>query len=328
MSLVCFTIKMHWEPFCNSNTWVIDDRSLKEQLLSKIRNWWNSFECNIFPGPQPISIERKHMQILRNESFWVCAKTDGVRYILACVAHNGNNYCFLINRKKDIFLLNFTMPVELFLGTVLDGELVKTHSGMYDFLVYDCVIYNGISMTQSPHSERIRVASQVCSSIVTQSSPFSLHAKVFYDFKQMESYVDSVVPTLNHNTDGYIFTPETDPIRSGTHNNMFKWKEQSKNTVDFLVERNYNRTLQNPYMYVLKISKGRGCVVVHGACFQNPQQLDLHKNAIVECEFNGQNTWSALLIRTDKSHANNFLTYQKTLLNIKENIQVPEFFQG
>ena len=52
----------------------------------------------IFPGPQPISIERKHFKALKNEKYVVCGKTDGVRHALVCTMFNGKKVCALLNR--------------------------------------------------------------------------------------------------------------------------------------------------------------------------------------------------------------------------------------
>ena len=82
---------MEWTYFCKSNTWEIKDKKIKDDLLKIIREWWNSFECNVFPGPQPVSIERKHITKLKQDDFWVCAKTDGLRYIFACIEYDNSS---------------------------------------------------------------------------------------------------------------------------------------------------------------------------------------------------------------------------------------------
>ena len=139
----------------------------------------------------------------------------------------------------------------------------------------------------------------------------------------MSEYLQFMVPSLNHDTDGYIFTPENEPVRSGTHPSMFKWKEQLKNTVDFLV-------IKTDRDYIMKIAKGKQQIVLHDQRIRivdkKMEQL-LKEPRIIECKYLSEGLWEGLFIRTDKIHPNNMLTYKKTLLNISENIQIGEFME-
>ena len=46
---------------------------------------------------------------------------------------------------------------------------------------------------------------------------------------------------------------------------------------------------------------------------------------IVECELVGEENWRALKRRDDKTHANSRKVYYRTLVNLKENIEIQEF---
>lgn len=317
---------MQWISFCNNNTWQITSCSIVDGLLKMIRNHWNQFECNIFPGPQPISIERSHFQTLKENSYWVCAKTDGVRYILACLYYGGQNYMFLINRKKEVFLLNFEIDIEAFKGTILDGELVRNNAtNAYEYHMYDVTTIYGKDVTNLKHHERIQHIMQFSSNIRSTNvkPPFDIKIKTFFPLNQMKKYVDDIVPTLTHDIDGYIFTPDDDPVKSGTHDRMFKWKERMKNTVDFIVDKK-NKSEDE---YVLKISKGKYATCLHDqkVILSDSLKSQISTKTIIECQYVSQNVWKALWVRKDKNHPNNYLTYTKTLLNIRENIQVQEF---
>ena len=324
----CKTNSIEWVRFCNEYTWKIKDEQLKNDLLVKIRKWWNQFECNIFPGPQPISIERSHFIQLKSKPYWVCAKTDGVRYIFVCTYLNNIPYCCLINRKKDTYMLKCNINKEAFQGTVLDGELVLNNRGQYEYLVYDSTIVCGADCTQKPHSERIKAALSIVDYVNQKNTQPKMHIsiKTFYPLHKMEEYVQCIVPKLDHSMDGYIFTPEHEPVKSGTHVTMFKWKEQMKNTVDFLISKSEHEH----HKYIMKIARGKQLITL----FDNhlrvvdpkmDKQLSIEPR-IVECKYVHENTWEALFIRTDKIHPNNMLTYKKTLLNISENIQLNEFY--
>jgi hypothetical protein len=50
---------------------------------------------------------------------------------------------------------------------------------------------------------------------------------------------------------------------------------------------------------------------------------DLPDGAIVECGY-GDLGWFVEKVRTDKTHANNRRTYFRTIVNLRENIQLSE----
>lgn len=312
---------------CNTTTWKITDTNVKNDLMQEIRTWWNQFECNIFPGPQPISIERKHLSLLRENPYWVCVKSDGLRYLFVCTTYKNKPYCYCINRRKDIYLLNFEIISDAFNGTILDGELIQnSESGVYEFMVYDSTIVCGTSTTQMPHSERIEQAMRVVDFIKYKptETPFEVKLKIFYPVSDMKTYIDKVVPTIKHEIDGYVFTPENEPVKSGTHYTMFKWKERDRNTVDFWIEKHKHISRK----YVMKISKGKSMHVMLDNVVHLPPEIEhkiQEKACVVECKYIGPNEWLAVLIRTDKIHPNNYLTWTKTLLNIEEDIQLEEF---
>ena len=317
---------MEWVSFCNNDTWQVTSCTIIDGLLKMIRTHWNQFECNIFPGPQPISIERAHFETLKNNPYWVCAKTDGVRYILACLHYQNQNYMFFINRKKEVFLLNFEIDSESFNGTILDGELVKNNeTNTYEYHMYDVTTISGKDVTNLKHHERIQHIMQFSSSIRTSNvkPPFDIKVKTFFPLDKMKTYVNELVPTLTHDIDGYIFTPDNDPVKSGTHDKMFKWKERLKNTVDFIVERN-NKSERE---FVLKISKGRyaTCLYDQQVILSDSLKSQIKPKTVVECQYVSPNVWKGLWVRTDKNHPNNYLTYTKTVFNIHENIQLLEF---
>lgn len=326
----------------------VTDARIRHDILQQIRIWWGKFERNIFPGPKPVSIERAHLPVLQESFYWVCAKTDGVRYIFACLTLENKYWVVMVNRKSDMFLLDFELPIDAYKGTVLDGEFIVNKHGLYEFAVYDCVIYNGISQMQECHYTRIKAAESICFSIKTNSknsrkTSIHVHTKVFYPFSQMNHYIQFVTPFLSYTIDGYVFTPNHEPIKSGTHDTMFKWKEQHKNTVDFLIEPNYYYNPSNPKghhqghqpshqpganaqkPFVMKISKGKQLTMLSSETFLNTHNLVIQNRAIVECMYKGNHTWEGLWIRYDKNHPNSFLTYEKTLLNIQENICLHEF---
>jgi mRNA guanylyltransferase len=304
---------MEWSSCLGFDTWKLMDETIKQRIMRQVRVWWGvGPNTTHFPGPQPVSIERKDLSRIKRENYWVCVKSDGFRYLLVFLRIENNNYTVLINRKQDMYLLDMQTVESAFEGTVLDGELVNNGR---EFMVYDTTVVCGRSVVNEPHS--VRLAASMCVVDFVRDSGVDVQTKLFYPARDMKQYVDYVTPTITHGIDGYIFTPEDCGVRSGTHFGMFKWKEQYKNTVDFHVTpRGEVSISRGRHLHRLPIGVELGNGIT---------TADLP--AIVESRFVNKNKWEALLIRKDKTYPNNELTYTKTLLNIQENIQMEELCQ-
>jgi hypothetical protein len=336
---------MQWVSFCDKKTWLLNDE-IRQKIQMKINNLWGVAKNNHFLGPQPVSIERKHLKRLFNENYWVCEKTDGERFLLVAVnieepVKNKENvfgplistlYVVMVNRKNEMFLINTNLDKKIGNGTILDGELVKTFSGKYNFIVYDCVSSFGDSNVKKEFKDRIDKAVFVVSNM-GKNNLFDIKIKQFSPMSNMKEYVQKVIPKLTHLVDGYIFTPNDIPIRSGTHFDMFKWKEKHKNTVDFLFSNGNFRKQQSTYVYIVAVMKDRRQTILNNVVVHLDSSLhsdiQLHNTTVIECEYTcdlqGKEIWKGLFVRKDKSYPNNMLTYTKTKLNIFEAIELSEF---
>lgn len=265
----------------------------------------NSWKCegDRFPGPQPVSIERRHFPLLRKQPYLVCEKTDGTRhFLLSC-----QEGVFLVNRAFNIEPVKIRIPKD----TLLDGELVKSKSGRFLFMVYDAVIIKGEDLTNFDLKLRLSKAQAVTKAIIkTASAPFEVRVKTMWPLEDL-----SKMPSLNdfeYETDGVVMTPVKEPIRMGTHETMFKWKPHERITIDFQLKNGTELFVQD-----------RGEPYKEAVLHLHNRRPDLVDGTIVECGY-GELGWFVEKIRTDKTHANNRRTYFRTIVNIRENIQFAE----
>lgn len=243
-----------------------------------------------FPGPQPVSIERKHIPLLSKNEYLVCEKTDGVRHFLACFTTKSENkkICALVNRSFDYELFPLTVPRD----TLLDGELLGNV-----YIIHDAMWIQGRDLRQMSLVDRLAHAKALVKVIL----PIP---KLRVVCKNMIPYKEMCTLKLGEQTDGVIFTPVNEPVRMGTHRTLFKWKPRERITIDFLL-RNGNLCIQ------------------HESKLLGVQKSSEKEEGIYECSFDGT-AWIPILKRTDKSHPNNKRTYERTLVNIQENIQFCE----
>lgn len=267
-----------------------------------IQKAWKSSDASRFPGPQPVSIERRHFPLLKKQPYVVCEKTDGTRN-------------FLLSFEDGVFLVNRafqTVPVKVRIpkDTLLDGELVTAKNGKVLFMVYDAVLVKGENLCAKPLNARLDAARAVVKAIIkTASAPLEVRVKTMID-------LGSPIPDLNsfdYETDGLVFTPVKEPIRMGTHETMFKWKPRERITVDFIIQKGKELLIQdqNQLHYAAEMH-------LHNC------RPDLPDGLVVECGY-GHVGWFVEKVRTDKTYPNNKRTFTRTCVNLQEAIQLEEF---
>lgn len=264
-----------------------------------IQKSWGSQDLDRFPGPQPISIERKHFAVLQSQSYVVCEKTDGVRHMLVCYEDaNGKKLCALVDRAFHVTYTTLTVPRD----TILDGELLDSV-----YYVYDAIRIKGEDLRNKKLTERLAKARAVVKMILKQPQ---LQVKV----KDMVPLAQVSTIQLSEKSDGLIFTPVNEPIRIGTHETLFKWKPHHHITIDFLVKNGKDLYIQDRQAGLRK-------------------EAELHLSTrpykdgtIIECDYRKLG-WFPVKERPDKTYPNNRRTFDRTIVNLRENIKLEEFYQ-
>lgn len=230
----------------------------------------------LFMGAKPSSFTLENVLQFDplNEKYSVTVKADGERFLFFI----SNNELFLVNSNFNVF------PLEIHIeetsnnmnGSILDGEYVTR---LNQFLIFDIFfygskdvrglyLYNGKSeRTESRYDYMSRFMEFFTSvkTIKKSSShatdlPFSIRIKkyIFYDEYEsnLEFYNDSMRmlnTSYDYGTDGLIFTPcsLSYPLYGGTFKETIKWKPESENTIDFLVEFTEQRKIVANVTYVI-----------------------------------------------------------------------------
>ncbi|CAG8960369.1 hypothetical protein HYFRA_00012444 [Hymenoscyphus fraxineus] len=216
-----------------------------------------------FPGAQPVSFSRRHLEELMREDYYVCEKSDGMRYLLYLTEDpNGQEAQFLIDRRNEFWLiptsgLHFPIPKnvqEFHRKTLIDGELVfdKLPNGQMQpkYLVFDCLILDGNSLMSRTLDKRLAYFKE---RIMT---PYEALLKEYPEEKQFQHFImemkamqlsyaiefmfTKVLPELPHGNDGLIFTCRTSEYKHGTDQHILKWKPELENSIDFRLRLEFN----------------------------------------------------------------------------------------
>ena len=274
----------------------------------------------IFPGSQPVSIERKHFNTLCSQPYVVCEKTDGIRCMLLAFMFEGRKTCVYLNRALEMFLcpLNFRKPVYEGNGTILEGELYED-----TFMIYDALVVSGKGVGHLDFLERLEHIENLMKMLtVLKYDPIKLQIKTFHVLTDFKKFMEEYLPTVSQEMDGLIFTPIKTWVKTGTHETMFKWKPRDKNTIDFQMKWVDDKWK----LYVQE----KGKLIFESLL--NPTQVPewVKDGAIVECQYMFEDSpmwWKPLKARTDKTFPNSRRTFYRTLVNIREDIKMEEFLK-
>lgn len=174
----------------------VDDPEFCDLMRSRLYDQLGSTSSpHIFPGGQPVSFESRHLSILETEDYYVCEKSDGVRYLLYFCSPPSGPAAFLIDRN---YVFRYLGPLVLpgkdlktpHEETLLDGELLvdtyedvvetkgveKVKEDIYDldgekeevpkkttkkrkvtsFMIFDCLLVNGRNVIHESLPNRLK----------------------------------------------------------------------------------------------------------------------------------------------------------------------------
>lgn len=291
------------------------------QILGEYRQLHG--KTHVFPGSNPVSIERRHYSLLLKETYLVTEKTNGVRYMMFVKMIGGVKVVALINRRQDVCVLDITLPDMWYNGTILDGEVaVNKQTQADDFLVFDVLFVNGRDVSNDSFTNRCNVFHHTLQVDYSGSprplDPLTIHMKTFTPLEKFEDFLRHYDQVQRfYDTDGLVFTPESSRVIPGKNENMFKWKLRNYNTCDFLIK--IQKDSVSAFVYNVPEKKMRYVTKL-------AMLPDMESNDVWECQYERfSKSWKPLLKRTDKKYPNALETYNGTLINIQENIKIFEF---
>ncbi|CZT03547.1 probable mRNA-capping enzyme subunit alpha [Rhynchosporium agropyri] len=212
-----------------------------------------------FPGAQPVSFARRHLEALTKQDYYVCEKSDGMRYLLYLTEDDkGGEIHYLIDRKNDYWFiptgaLHFPIPNDqqgFHTRTLIDGELVldEVHGGPKQpkYLVFDCMVLDGNSLMERTLDKRLAYFTERIFKPYQdllkeypeerQYQHFIMELKAMQFSYAVEMMFRQILPTLPHGNDGLIFTCRMSDYKHGTDQNILKWKPELENSIDFRLQ--------------------------------------------------------------------------------------------
>lgn len=208
-----------------------------------------------FPGAQPVSFAKRHLEELQRRDYYVCEKSDGIRCLMYLTSGDSaeKEVVYLIDRKNDYYCVpDLHFPLEesqqdFHVNTVVDGELVMDVEAnsvpVMRYLVFDCLVLDGQNLMHRTLDKRLayfkakvfdpysNLYKQYPEEI--QYLPFQVEFKSMEVGYGIEMMFKDKLPRLKHGNDGLIFTCRTTEYKFGTDHHILKWKSENENSIDF-----------------------------------------------------------------------------------------------
>jgi hypothetical protein len=209
-----------------------------------------------FPGSVPCSLMASDIDRLYDPQFYWCIapKTNGLRFLFIGLTFHQQQLLVLINRAQDIYIVRLPAPMAMFDGTILDGELVILNDGTFSLLIFDAILVCGVPCAEYNYLVRLQLAELLVHSLnllKVQSlkrsdltnpkserkstvAPFSIQVKKVYAPVHIMHLLTKVIPSLDHEIDGLIFTAVEPAVPMGKTRFIHKYKNGCDNTIDLL----------------------------------------------------------------------------------------------
>lgn len=153
---------------------------------------------------------------LTNNPHLICPRTNGNPYMLYLTKFNFTNQCIFIDKKIQqgyfyprMIIVKLWFDEPLFSGTLLDGEMIKTKSDEWHYVIHDIISYYKQNLYESNVVRRINILYDILSNkyIEDDFSCCKLKIKKYFTYDQFDYMLNTFIPSLPYSCHGIYFKP-------------------------------------------------------------------------------------------------------------------------
>ena len=201
--------------FCSKIAFNLRKETYKNKILKEL---FNKYKITVTENSCLI-YDKRHSRVIVNQFNYpfhiLSTNTRGNRYYLYFRRDEfDKNMCLFIDRKvcrgytqPRVIYTNFRMDNDIFDGTLVHGELIKTSDDNWLFILNDIISYCGKSLNQTKKLDRIGYMYRFLQKQYTSDSILDVckfQVKRFFTYKQLDEFMD-YVKKLPYQVNGILF---------------------------------------------------------------------------------------------------------------------------
>lgn len=171
--------------------------------LKIITKHFDRYEDRVLPNLQ----RRPHL---------LCIRSNGNPYFLYLTRLNFVNYCIFIDKKIQqgysyprMIISHFKFDDTVFEDTIMDGEMVKTSTGRWTYLLNDILVFQGQHLTDHNLVKRLNILYMVLDKSFTPDmlDICNILVKKYFKYDEAMHIVDTHINTVDYSCRGIYFRP-------------------------------------------------------------------------------------------------------------------------
>lgn len=153
---------------------------------------------------------------LQNRPHLLCVRTNGNPYFMYLTRLNFVNYCIFIDKKIQqgysyprMIISHFKFDDVLFNDTMFDGEMVKTTTGRWFYLLNDLMVLRGQHLTDYNLVKRLNMLYETLSTCFASSSSdiCNILVKKYFRYPEAMDIIQSHMNSVDYSCRGIYFKP-------------------------------------------------------------------------------------------------------------------------
>jgi len=201
--------------FCDRTAYNIKSDDFKKKILDEIHD---KYGCKIiqkhherFEMHNPVCLQR-----VTRIPHLCSTRTNGNPYFLYLTRIHFGIQCIFIDKKIQqgyfyprMIMVKLWFDDALFDGTVFEGEMIKNHNGVWQYVINDLLAYKGQSLKDMHLTRTVSMVYELLEReyIEDDTTCCELRVKKYFHFEEIPYVVDTFIPNLNYTCRGLYFKP-------------------------------------------------------------------------------------------------------------------------
>jgi|LakMenEpi03Aug12_release.lakeMendotaPanAssembly.Ray.scaffolds.fasta_scaffold266744_2 hypothetical protein len=198
--------------FCDKVAYNIKSDDYKKTVLDDL---YNLFGFKVVQKHFDKFSEMSMTNLCKNPHL-LTVRTNGNPYLLYLTKYNFANQCIFIDKKIQhgyfyprMIIAKLWFDDSLFEGTLLDGEMIKTNDGSWEYIINDIISERRNDMNKVNIAKRATRLYEILSSMYIEDDTCccKIRVKKFFTYEQLPYIINEYIPSLDYTCRGIYFRP-------------------------------------------------------------------------------------------------------------------------